>query len=272
VKITAEGATLHVQARGYQDHPVLMLLHAFPLNGAMWAAQIEAFWTKWRVVVPDFRGFGLSEPGDSHYAIDFFVDDLFAVMDNRKLGVEQPVVACGCSMGGYVLLRAVEREPQRFRGLILADTRSTADTDEGKLKRLDAIRAIRKKGVATFAAGFADSALGKTTRKQRPDVVEAVKAMVAPGSAPALIGAQLAMAARTDTTAALPGIGVPTLVIVGEEDALTPPDASQAMVARIPGAKLEVIPGAGHLAPLEAPDAFNAALEGFLQTAALPPL
>ena len=267
--ITAEGATLHVKARGYQDHPVLMLLHAFPLHGEMWAAQVEAFWKKWRVVVPDCRGFGQSEPGSGQYAIDFFVDDLFTVMDNRKLGVEQPVVAGGCSMGGYVLLRAMEREPQRFRGLILVDTRSTADTDEGKLKRVDAIRTIRQKGPGAYAAGFADSALGAKTKQQRPKVVEAVKTMAAAGSATAMVGAQLAMAARTDTTAALEKFAVPTLVIVGEEDALTPPDASKAMVERLPNATLEIIPGAGHLSPMEDPEAFNAALEGFLKSAAL---
>jgi pimeloyl-ACP methyl ester carboxylesterase len=265
MKIAVERANLNVRVHGISDRPALVLLHAFPLHGGMWEAQMNAPGDGWRVLAPDFRGFGASDAGQGQYAIDFLVDDLFALLDTPALGVaKRPVVACGLSMGGYVLLRAVEREPERFRALILADTRSAADDDQGKLKRLDAIRRIRKDGLAAFAKTFAEGALSPTTRSQRPEVGDAVIDMIMSNPTVGMIGAQLAMAARTDTTAALPGIAVPTLVVVGAEDALTPPELSRQMASQIRGAHLEVIPGAGHLPPLETPEAFNQALKRFL--------
>lgn len=266
MKIAAEGAELHVHVAGPQDGPVLLLLHAFPLHGGMWAAQVEALLGEWRVVVPDFRGFGQSDVGDGQYAIDFYADDLFKLLEAPALALEGPVVACGLSMGGYVLLRAVEREPDRFRALVLADTRSGADDDEGRLKRLAAVRTLRRHGAAAYATSFAESAVGRSTREHRPEVVEAVKAMARANPVAGMVGAQLAMAARTDTTASLARIDVPTLVVVGEEDTLTPPDLSREMAGRIGGARLEVLPGAGHLTSVEAPEAFNRALKGFLGT------
>ena len=265
MKIAVEGANLWVHTEGPADAPALVLLHAFPLHGAMWSATVKEFAKDWRLLAPDFRGFGRSDVGHGQYAIDFYADDLFAILDAPGLRApQQPVVACGLSMGGYVLLRAVEREPDRFRALVLADTRANADDDAGKLKRLGAIRTLRQKGAAAYADAFADGALGATTKSTRPNVVEEVKDMVRSNQVAGMIGAQLAMAARTDTTAALPKISVPTLVVVGAEDALTPPDASKQMAALIPGARLEVLPGVGHLPPLEAPDAFHPALAPFL--------
>jgi 3-oxoadipate enol-lactonase len=264
VKIAVEGIDLRVHVEGSPDAPVLVLLHAFPLHGGMWSAQVKALADRWRVIVPDFRGFGGSDVGQGQYAIDFFADDLFAILDAPTLGVAQPIVACGLSMGGYVLLRAVEREPDRFRALILADTRSGADNDEARLKRLGAVRTMKEKGAAGYADVFADGALGPATKSNRPEVVQQVKEIVRGNPVVGMIGAQLAMASRTDTTAALPKIKVPTLVVVGADDALTPPDASKQMAAQIPGARLEILPGVGHLPPLEAPDAFNQALKPFL--------
>jgi 3-oxoadipate enol-lactonase len=266
VKIAVEDADLRVHVEGSPDAPVLVLLHAFPLHGGMWSAQAKALADRWRVVVPDFRGFGESDVGQGQYAMDFFVDDLFAILDAPELAIEQPVVACGLSMGGYVLLRAVEREPKRFRALILADTKTGADNDEGKLKRFDAIRAIRQKGADAYANTFADGALGPTTKSTRPNVVKQVKDMVRSNPVAGMIGAQLAMAARTDTTAVLPKVAVPTLVVVGADDALTPPELSKQMAAKIPGARLEILPGTGHLPALEVPEAFNQALERFLDS------
>ena len=264
MKIAVERAQLNVRMHGSAQSPTLVLLHAFPLHGGMWSEQMAAFGEAWRVLAPDFRGFGASDVGQGQYAIDFFVDDLFSVLDAPALRIEVPVVACGLSMGGYVLLRAVEREPERFRALVLADTKSAADDDAGKLKRLDAIRKIRRDGVAAFAKGFADGALSRATRAERPEVGDTVIDMITSNPTVGMIGAQLAMAARTDTTAMLSKIAVPTLVVVGGEDALTPPDLSKQMASKIPGAKLEVIPAAGHLPALEAPGAFNQALKPFL--------
>jgi 3-oxoadipate enol-lactonase len=263
VTVDAPGAKLHVAITGPKDGRPLVLLHGFPLNGGMWRAQVDALAKKWRVIVPDFRGHGQSEVGDGQYAIDFFADDLFLILDELTDG---PVVACGLSMGGYVLLRAVERAPERFAALILADTRSGTDRDEARLKRLDGVRTLREKGAAGYAEGFAKGALSKSTHAKQPDVVAAVKEMTRGNDPKGLIGALIAMAARTDTTDMLANLSIPTLVVVGDEDALTHPDHSREMATRIPGARLVVIPEAGHLTPLEAPDAFTGALQGFLET------
>jgi 3-oxoadipate enol-lactonase len=268
VTVDAPGARLHVAVAGPEHGPPLVLLHGFPLHSGMWSAQIEALANEWRVIAPDLRGHGKSEVGDGQYAIDFLADDLFAVLD--ALAPKRRVVACGLSMGGYVLLRAVEREPKRFAALILADTRSGIDRDEGRLKRFDGVRTLREKGAAGYAEGFVKGALGKTTHAERPEVVAAVTEMAAAADPKGLIGALLAMAARTDTTDMLEKLSMPTLVVVGDEDTLTHPDHSREMATRIAGARLVVIPGAGHLTPMEAPGAFTATLRGFLGTLSLP--
>ena len=167
-------------------------------------------------------------------------------------------------MGGYVLLRAVEREPERFAKLIFADTKASADGDEAKLKRMDAIRKIRKEGPEGFAAGFADGALGATTKAQHPKIAGIVREMVASNPAAGMIGAQMAMAARTDTTASLAKIKCPTLVIVGDEDTLTPPAVNQEIADKVPGARLVTLKGAGHLTALEDPEGFDRALKSVL--------
>lgn len=258
MRVPTPNGDIHVEVAGPHGAPVLLLLHAFPLHGGMWSAQIDALGATRRIVVPDFRGFGRSGPGDGQYALDFFVDDVFAVLD--AAGAGGPVTACGCSMGGYVLLRAVEREPERFGALVLADTKASADDNEGKLKRLGAVRALREKGAEAYAESFAGGALGRDTRARRPEVVERLKGMVRSNPVLGMVGAQLAMAARTDTSHILSRILVPTLVVAGEQDTLIPPEVSRDMAERIPGARFEAIPEAGHLPPLEAPEAFNRAL------------
>ena len=268
VTVKAPGARLHVTVAGPEQGPPLVLLHGFPLHSGRWSAQSDALADKWRVIAPDFRGHGRSEVGDGQYAIDFFADDLFAVLD--ALVPKRPVVACGLSMGGYVLLRAVERERTRFAGLILADTRSGIDRDEARLKRFDAVRTLREKGAAGYAEEFVKGAVGKTTHAERPAVVAAVTEMAAAADPRGLIGALLAMAARTDTTDMLEKLSMPTLVVVGDEDTLTHPDHSREMATRIAGARLVLIPGAGHLTPMEAPGPFTGALRTFLDGLTLP--
>jgi pimeloyl-ACP methyl ester carboxylesterase len=265
--VQADGARLHVRLAGPQGAPEIVLLHGFPLHGRMWDAQVDALAEDWRVIVPDFRGHGKSEVGDGQYAIDFFVDDLFAVLDATASG---PAVACGLSMGGYVLLRALEREPERFRAVVLAGTRAGTDRDPARLKRFEGVRTLRAEGAAGYAEGFAKAALGKTTLEKRPEVVKAVRAMAAAGDPRGLIGALLAMAGRTDTSDGAGRLAVPALVVVGEEDGLTPPDHSRELATRIKGARLVVIPGAGHLTPLETPAEFTAALRGFLDALSAP--
>ena len=261
LKVQSSGVSLHVDVQGPDDGMPLVMLHAFPLSGSMWAQQVAALADRYRIVAPDYRGFGASEPGDGQYTIELFVDDLLAVLDALELN---RVAACGLSMGGYVLLRALERAPERFRAVVLADTRSQADDDAGRLARAASLKALKANGLDAFAEQFSAKLLGTTTLSRDPALRESVATTIRRNHPLAVGGALLALAARTDTTAALRKLAVPALILVGEEDAITPPAMSRAMADAAPGAKLVQIPAAGHLSNLESPDAFNRALADFL--------
>jgi 3-oxoadipate enol-lactonase len=248
---------------GVAKGTAVIFIHGFPFNRSMWKPQVEALAKTHRVVTFDVRGHGQSDAGDGQYSIEFFVDDLIAGMDRLKI---ERAVVCGLSMGGYVALRAVERHPERFKALVLCDTKSEADGNEAKTKRAAAVRSVKKDGVRAFADGFVKSVLGENTLKTKPELVESVLAMIRANSALGIAGTLLALAARTDTTAALAKFTLPALILVGEEDKLTPPANSEAMARSLPTATLHVIPGAAHLSNLENPDAFNERLLGFLKT------
>lgn len=248
---------------GFSKGPAVIFIHGFPFNRSMWEPQLEALSKSYRTVSYDLRGHGQSEVGDGQYSLEFFVDDLILGMDHLK--IENSVV-CGLSMGGYIALRAVECYPSRFKGLILCDTKSEADTNEVKVKRAAAVLAVKKGGVKSFAEGFVRTVLTEKTLKTKPDLVFSVVTMIQGNSALGICGAILAMAARTDTTAALVKMTLPTLILVGEEDRLTSPSASEAMMKTLPHATLHVIPKAAHLCNLENPAAFNERLLTFLKT------
>lgn len=144
MKLEVDAVRLHVVARGAREGLSVVFIHGFPFHGGMWEPQLDALSDGHRTVTYDVRGLGRSEVGDGQHTMETFVDDLCAVMDGLETG---PAVACGLSMGGYILLRAAEREPERFRALVLCDTRSEADSNEGKLKRAEAIRRVKAEGV-----------------------------------------------------------------------------------------------------------------------------
>ena len=261
LRVEVDGVGLNVEVRGPEDAPAVVFLHGFPLSARMWEPQMRALEDRWRLVAPDLRGMGDSDVGDGQYAIDFYADDLFAVLD--RLGLEG-VVGCGLSMGGYVLLRALEREPGRFRAAVLADTRSAADDDAGRLRRFAAVRALKRKGTEEYARQFVEIVLGRTSLAKRPELVKWVRDVIAARDPVGLAGAQLAMASRTDTTHVLERLDLPVLVVVGDEDELTPRDVAGAMADALPRGRLAVVPGAGHLSNLENPDEFDRVLIRFL--------
>ncbi len=227
----------------------------------MWDAQLQLLSKTHRVISYDLRGHGQSEVGDGQYTLELFVDDLIMVMDHLKIA---RAVLCGLSMGGYVALRAVERHAGRFTGLVLCDTKSEADSNEAKIKRAAAIGAVKKNGARSFANEFIKSVLTEKSLKTRPDLVEFVLNLICGNSPQGIAGALLALASRTDTTAALSKMTLPALVLVGEEDKLTPPSAAESMLKLLPHAVMHIIPEAAHLSNLENPDVFNGRLQEFL--------
>lgn len=256
------GVSLHYIETGPRSALPVVFLHGFPFSHEMWAGQIEAVRGFCRAVAFDMRGFGSSEMGDLPVTLEDHVDDLIALMDH--LGIEKGAVV-GLSMGGYVALRALERNPGRFLAAVLCDTRSEADSNEGRLKRAAAIRAIRERGVAPFAEGFLKAVFGAESFQKRPGTIDRLRRVIERTSPAAMTGTLLALAARTDTTGSLENIGVPTLILVGEKDVTTPPSASEAMRGKIPRSEIFVIPGAAHMSNLENPEVFNNHLVNFLR-------
>jgi 3-oxoadipate enol-lactonase len=259
MKATIEGAAIEYDVRG--EGPAVLLLHAFPLGLSMWDAQVEALAGRHRVVRFDARGFGGSEPGEGPLTMERIADDGAALLDH--LGIGRAVVG-GCSMGGYAAFAFVRRHPQRLAGLVLQDTRAGADTAEARANRATLAAKVLAEGATAAVEAFLPKLVGETTHHERPALVARLRERILAVSPRGIANALHGLAARADSRGLLSRIAVPTLVLAGEEDVLTPPDEARAMAAAIPGARLQVIPRAGHLANLENPDALNAALRAFL--------
>jgi 3-oxoadipate enol-lactonase len=258
MKAVVNGGEIFYVDAGISKAAPLVLIHGFPFSHEMWDPQIEALQKRFRLIVYDLRGHGKSAVGDGQYTLEFFVDDLLGLLDHLKL---ERAVLCGLSMGGYIALRAVERNPERVSGLILADTQAKADSNEAKLKRAAAIKSVKANGVKAYAEGFVKSVFAPQSLANSK---AAVMRIIQENSSLGICGALLALASRTDTTDALPGIKAPTLILVGEHDTLSPPSASQEMHNRIPNSEIHVIPNAAHMSNLENSEAFNKHLLDFL--------
>jgi 3-oxoadipate enol-lactonase len=236
--------------------PVLVLLHAFPFDCRMWNQTAAALASHRRVITPDMRGFGLSDLGAGGFSIADLADDIAALLDALDLPA---ATVGGMSMGGYVALAFAHRHGNRLKSLILADTKAAADSPEARQGREAALSLVQEQGVAAFV----EKQIPRLLSASASDGLRAeVRAL---GSQPTdtIIAAIRALRDRPDRTAELPEIAVPTLVVVGSEDALSPAAEARTMAAAIPNARVAEIPGAGHLSNLENPDAFTAALAGF---------
>jgi 3-oxoadipate enol-lactonase len=238
----------------------LLLVHGWPLDRTMWAGQLGGLGTQARVLAPDLRGFGGSSVRPP-YTIDQYADDLVAFLD--ALGLARAVV-CGLSMGGYIAFSMLRRHRDRVRALILADTRATADTDEARESRRKQIVLIQQEGMSALAERQLQPMIGRTTLERQPELVESVRHLMASVPPEGAIGALRAMAERPDSTPMLGSIDVPTLVVGGAEDGITPPSVLRAMAAEIRRSRVEIVEQAGHLSPLERPAAFNHVVGEFL--------
>jgi len=256
-----DGATLGYASEG--QGPPIVLLHGFPLNRAMWEPQVSVLRERFTVITPDLVGFGESDPPASP---DGMTMDVFAQAVVRLLEIlgHDRVILGGSSMGGYVLFRVLALAAARISGLVIADSRAGADSDEARQRRMATIARIRQQGPEGFLGEFAAGLVGTTTKTARPGVADTVRRLVGTPPVPTLVGALTAMATRPDSRPLLASVAVPALVLVGEEDTLTPPDAAREMAAGIRGARLVTIPAAGHLANLEVPEMFNASLLDFV--------
>src|SRR6266498_813314 len=247
-KAMVNGTELNYRDAG-SAKDVVLLLHAFPLHSGMWAR---------RVVALDNRGLGKSGMPPEASPMDLLAQDVRALL--QHLRIERAAVVA-MSMGGYLAFELYRELPGLFRGIVLCDTKAGADTDEGKATREKFAQTALEKGLGWVA----DEMMPKLLRPEPdPAVVKEVRSLIT-GSTPAgVAAAQRGMARRPDSTPTLATITCPALVIVGAEDALTPPAESEKLAAGVKGAKLVVIPGAGHLSNLDAPDAFNRALSAFV--------
>jgi pimeloyl-ACP methyl ester carboxylesterase len=238
----------------------LLFIHGWPHNKSLWAAQLSGLPTHARCLAPDLRGFGDSSV-EGPYSIDQYADDLAGFL--TCVGVERAVV-CGLSMGGYVALSMLRRHRTRIRALILTSTRATADSDDGRQKRLRMIEFAESRGIEALAAAQLAAMVGETTFSSRPDIVESLRQLMAGAPAEGVIGGQRAMSERVDNSDILETIDFPTLVISGDQDTITPPEELRALARAIPNSKLQVIPTSGHVCCYEKPAAFNHVVGEFL--------
>lgn len=253
----------------YDDHGVgtpIIFLHAFPLNRSMWDGVTTALLEeqRYRLVALDWPGFGESDIPSGISTMNVLADDVVGLMD--ALGMQQAVI-CGLSMGGYVAFALWRKYPQRIQGLILADTRPGADNEEGKANREQLAQLVESQGVQGVNA-VADMQvprlLSEYTREQHPEVELRVRQLIGEATPEGVAAASRGMAQRPDSSDLLPNITSPTLILVGEQDAITPPMMAQEYASKIPNVQLAVIPQAGHLSNLEQPEAFLDHLRRFL--------
>ena len=258
--VSVRGGSLAVVDEG--QGPPLLFVHGFPLDHSMWRAQRRHFARSRRVVLPDLRGFGASPPAGDVTTMQDFADDLAGLLD--ALGIDAPVCLCALSMGGYVAWQFAQRHPERLAGLVLCDTRATADAEEARRARaVTAARALAE-GVAFLAEAMLTQLLSAATRATRPELVQEVRAQMLRASPAGVAAAARGMALRPDVSAWLPLCPVPSLVIVGAEDAISPPAEMRAIAQALPRSTFLEVPNAGHLTPLEQPGPVQHAIEEFL--------
>ena len=242
--------------------PDVVLLHAFPANRGMWRPVAEMLADRFRLIMPDLRGHGESELGNGSASMEKHAEDLRLVCVDA--GVNKAVFA-GVSIGGYILFEFWRRHRERVRALVMANTRASADTEEGRKTRLQSVDDVMKFGPEPFVEKMLEKVIGETTRSNRPDVVEAARGMMLKMPARAIAEVQRGMAERPDSVSTLPTINVPTLVITSDEDGTTPLKEAEIMGQGVRGAEMKVVPRAGHYAVFERPDAVYDFMAPFLE-------
>ncbi len=254
--------SLSVNLYGHPEKQAIVFVHGFPYDHTMWMNQINALKDDYFCAAYDVRGLGESYVGDGQYTMEAYVMDLFSVIEG--LNLKKPVV-CGLSMGGYITLRALEISQETFSAAILCDTRAEADSDKGKLVRAQKINQINVDGLRAFVESFVPTCFAEKSKEDLKELYNEIINRSSGNDPIGVKGALIAMLSRTSTKRFLKEIKIPTLVIAGEKDALTPPSSMKKMAEKIKGAKFKIVPKAGHMSPIENPSFVNDAIKGFLK-------
>jgi pimeloyl-ACP methyl ester carboxylesterase len=262
--VEVNGIRMHYTLEPHDAEPTVVLLHGYTLDRTYWQPQVDALRGRYRVLVPDLRGFGDSALGEVDFnSSTVMADDVRTLLDT--LGLSEPIVLVGLSMGGSVAMTFADRYPERLRALVLADTRAEPYDEQDRQGRLAVADQVEREQSTRAAREAIYPLLMAPAGYQDPALVAHVQRMAARPTPAAIVATMRATAVRPDFRPLLGKIACPTLVIVGEHDALTPPDAARVIQQSIPGAELAIIPGIGHLSNLEAPEAFNRVLLDFLE-------
>lgn len=251
-----------VDSASKTQHPPIIFLHGFPFNKNMWVNQLNALPKHITGIAVDVRGHGHSTMGHGFFSVDLFAKDLIEFL--RKMEISKAIV-CGVSMGGYIALRAHELAPEKFAGLILSDTNAISDDNEAKAKRFETIRSVLQHGNRTFAISFAQRVFSEYSQQYNPAAIELIKSSIRRNNVRSICATLLALASRTDTTAHVKDIQVPTLVVWGEQDQVTPKEQAEVFIQQIPNVEYVELAQCGHLPNLEDTNGFNKAMLDFLK-------
>lgn len=262
ININLKGVTICYDDFGTGNIPVIFI-HGFPFDKSSWQPQMEFLKYTHRVLAYDIRGFGKSTPGQENMSISLFADDLIEMMDVLQI---EKAVACGLSMGGYILLNAVNRYPERFEAIILSDTQCIADSSEGKVKRYKTIEQINAEGLTAFTEAFVKNIFCPESLDTKKDLVEKISDIILSTSPITITGTLSALAQRPEMCSSLNEIFIPVLILCGEEDTVTPMTQAEFLNRNIANSELYSIGKAGHMSNLEQPDEFNRYLSTFISS------
>ena len=261
MKVRSGDAELFYETQG-AGFPVV-LLHPFPANHEFWLSVVPMLSSRYRLLLPDLRAHGLSGIGEGPASMARHADDLRQLLKTESI---DRAVFVGVSIAGYILFEFWRRYRQHIAALVLANTRATADTDEGRLRRLKSIEEVGQHGPAGFLDAQLRALVGETTRRNRPDIAANARTMMNSMRAENIAAVQAGMAERPDSVATLKNIGVPTLIVAGSEDTVTTMADAELMRSNIPNSQLKIIDRAGHYAVLEYPQIAGRLIRQFLDT------
>jgi 3-oxoadipate enol-lactonase len=254
----ADTVTLNYSEAG-QGTPVV-LLHGFPLSGAIWHEQQQRLSEHYRVIAPDLRGHGRSPAPSGVYEMDLLARDVLALLDALRI---KKAIIMGHSMGGYVTLAAWKLVPERFLALGLIDSQSGADSEEGRQGRYKMAEKVAAEGGKVVAEAMLPKLFAPNLPAGAP-IIDHVRQMILNTPSAGIVGTLKGMAGRADSGQLLPKLNIPVLILTGDKDQIIPPDKAKAMAAAIPTATLALVENAGHMPMLEQPQATTTAIRDFL--------